>query len=164
MKTKNHSVLVGVPLVCVLLLGMSQVSATGRDRFEYDATPKVVTPPAKPKPPASKPSGPSAQNPFQPMSLVMAVGEIREVFNAAHNKDLAFYVPEASQGTVQIVVEKKFLRKPVYFVRALRPGAVVGALVPKASLDRSGFRPKNLAEEGRVQDAMRRAPIFMTVR
>ena len=161
MKTQYKGI--GVPLACVLLLGMGSLTTAARDRFEYDATPKVVTP--APKPPASKPGvKPGTGAPPQPAGLVMAVGEIREVFNAAHNKDLAFYVPEAAMGTVQIVVEKKFLRKPVYFVRALRPGVVVGGLVPKSSLDKTGFRPKNLAEEGRVQDAIRRAPMMITVR
>jgi hypothetical protein len=142
-------------------LSQAPVPCDARDRFEYDSAPEAAPVKPKPKVPAS-----SARPSTSPAAsgTVLAVGEIREVFDAASDPTLAFYVPAPGTAVVQVIIEKKFLRKPVYLVKALRPGTVSGGLVPRVSLDGSGYKPKNITEEARVQAAMKQRPITFTVR
>ncbi len=146
-------------MVTALLHSAVLPASAARDRFDYDPTPAA---PATPKTPSRKttptaPAAPKAGN-------VLAVGEVREVFDAATAPDMAFYVPETTSTIVQVIVEKKFLKKPVYFIKAIRPGTVTGGIVPKAYLDKSGFKANNILDQARAEAAIKRQPITLIVR
>jgi len=147
-----------------LLMAMLLILATasfGRDRFEYDPTPKV---PVKPGAPSGGGSVAPPSTPGKGIHAVIVVGESREVFNSASSPAMAFYIPEAAPTIAQVVVNKGLFKKPVYFVRGIRPGTAVGGLVPRALLDASGFRPNNITDAAAVQAALKANPITITVR
>lgn len=141
----------------VLLLISSTAICGARDRFVYDPTPPVPE-----KPHAS--TGSKGSSAPTGIRAVIAAGETREVFNAATAPDMAFYVPEMSPTMVQVVIQKGLFKKPVYSVRGIRPGTVTGGIVPRALLDKSGFRPNNITDAARVQAALKANPITITVR
>jgi|GEM_PF-5634723 len=133
-------------------------SGIARDRFEYDPTPK----------PSEKPRAPSTGTPAsaQPSGIkaVIAAWETREVLNSATAPGMALYMPEMNPSIVQVVIQKGWFKKPVYLVRGIRPGTVTGGIVPRALLDRDGFRPNNITDAARVQAALKAYPITITVR
>ena len=77
---------------------------------------------------------------------------------------MVFFIPASQATIVQVIVEKKFLKKPVYFVKGIRPGTVTGGLVPKAYLDKTGFKANNVLNEARAKAAIQRQPYTFTVR
>lgn len=155
MKTSITLSLRPAALAIVLAL-LSTAASTGlaRDQFVYDPAP--VAP--------GKDKGKAGRSSTSGSHAVLALGEAREVFNSASAPDMAFYIPETSPTIVQVVVEKKFMKKAVYFVKGIRPGTVTGGIVPRACLDKAGFRPNNIADEARVQAALKASPITITVR
>ena len=163
---KTRSPLLSVSLIAALgsALLLATTPSQARDRFEYDPTPVSPSGPSKSgstKSGASKSSGSSSSSTH---ATVIAVGEVREVYDAASDASLAFYIPAPGTAVAQVMIEKKFLRKPVYLVKGLRPGTVTGGLVPRASLDATGFKPKNITEEARIREALKARPITLIVR
>jgi hypothetical protein len=158
MKTATLTRISTAVLLTAVLHLTSPGMAGARDRFEYDPTPKA--------PERTKPSsgGSSSSSPASGIKAVISAGETREVFNSASAPGMAFYVPEMSPTIVQVVVEKKLFKKPVYLAKGIRPGVVTGGIVPRALLDASGFRPNNITDAARVQTAMKANPITITVR
>lgn len=147
--------LLKVSVLTALVIAAVSPTAIARDRFDFEPAP---TAPAKPKTPAKK------TTPKTDIGTVLAVGEIREVFDSTTAPDLVFYVPASQATIVQVIVEKKFLKKPVYFIKGIRPGTVTGGLVPKTYLDKTGFKANNVLDEARAKAAIQRQPYTFTVR
>jgi len=111
-------------------------------------------------PSSAFPSNPNAQY------VKLRVGEIRpaieskgSLFAAAPE---AFYLPAEAIGVVQLIVEKKGATT-TYFLKGLRKGKTVGGVVQRAWLDKSGFKPKTITDEGRIQQALKANPFYITV-
>lgn len=148
-------------LAAALLAGAGNGFAGELEKF---TTEKVVIEKKKVKVQAkSKPSVSSNPNARQ---LKLRVGEIRSVLvskgNLFRSAPNAFYLPPDALGIVQVVVEKKGFTK-TYFLKALRKGRTVGGVVARAWLDETGFRPDTVADEGRIQRAIRTTPYYIIV-
>ncbi len=147
-----------------VLLALCAAGAKDRDRFEYDPTPKKPPAATPPKRGGGSSGGGSSTAPGGSV-VTLALGEAREAYNAAGSEpEMAFYLPETNPTVAQVVIERKFLRSAVYFVKGIRPGTVTGGIVPRSCLDKAGFRPKNIAEEARIQAAIKAQPITIRVR
>lgn len=157
MKITPHSSLLKMALFSAVVTTSALPALAARDRFDFEPKPAPVAP-AKPKSPSKNPS-------TKPVAgTLLAVGEIREVFDSASAPDMVFFIPASQATIVQVIVEKKFLKKPVYFVKGIRPGTVSGGLVPKAYLDKTGFKANNVLDEARAKAAIQRQPYTFTVR
>lgn len=155
MKLSLHSTVLKTALFTATIMVTTLPALAARDRFDFEPAPSA---PAKPKTPSKK------ATPKKEEGTVLAVGEIREVFDSASAPDMVFYVPASQATIVQVIVEKKFFKKPVYFIKAIRPGTATGGLVPKAYLDKSGFKANNVLDEARAKAAIQRQPFTFTVR
>lgn len=91
-------------------------------------------------------------------------GEVREVFRSSTraNPEMAFYLPPEGVHIVQVVIETKGSQVS-YLLKALKSGRTVGGAVERQWLDRSGFQPRNTADEARIQAAVKRAPLHIEV-
>jgi hypothetical protein len=91
-------------------------------------------------------------------------GEIVQVMSCSRSArpELAFYLPREATSVVQLVVEKRGSQMN-YFLKGLASGSTVGGAVQRDWLDASGFKPRNLADEARVQAAVRRNPLYIEV-
>ena len=92
-------------------------------------------------------------------------GEIVQVMTSSHSArpELAFYLPPEATSIVQLVVEKRG-SEVNYFIKGLSSGSTVGGAVVRSWLDRSGFKPNNLADEARIQAAVKHNPLYIEVR
>lgn len=92
-------------------------------------------------------------------------GEILEVFRSSTSArpEMAFYLPPEATSIVQLVVERHG-SKMSYFLKAFGTGNTVGGAVERRWLDKQGFRPRNAADEARIQAEVRRNPLFIEVR
>ena len=92
-------------------------------------------------------------------------GQILQVLRSSRSArpEMAFYLPPEATSVVQVVVEKRGNERN-YFLKGLAHGNTVGGAVERAWLDDQGFRPRNLADEARIQAAVRRNPLFIEVR
>lgn len=92
-------------------------------------------------------------------------GEIVQVMTSSRSArpELAFYLPPEATSVVQVVVEKRGLQVN-YFLKGLASGSTVGGAVQRDWLDASGFKPRNLADEARIQAAVRHNPLYIEVR
>ncbi len=99
--------------------------------------------------------------------LNLRLGQIVEVFHgsltpADGQRELAFYLPEEARSVVQLVVETSGFKR-TYFLRAIGLGQTVGGVVERRWLDGSGNDPKSVADEARIQNAVRTAPYLIAV-
>lgn len=97
----------------------------------------------------------------------LRVGDITQVHVTetqlfGDSRETAFYVPFEGRGLVTVVVEKKPGRR-TYFIKAIAAGETVGGVVPRNTLDREGFTPKNEAEHARIQAALKAAPFIFVI-
>ena len=92
-------------------------------------------------------------------------GEIVQIMQSSRSArpEIAFYLPPEATSVVQVVVERRGSQVN-YFLKGLSPGKTVGGAVERAWLDQEGFRPRNLADEARIQAAVRRNPLHIEVR
>jgi hypothetical protein len=77
--------------------------------------------------------------------------------------ELAFYLPPEATSIVQLVVEKKGSQRN-FFVKGLKSGQTVGGAVDRGWLDSTGFKPRNMADEARIQSALKQNPLYIEVR
>lgn len=150
------------------------LSAQQRDRFEYDPTPEK-------KPAASSgssgggsrggTSGSSSSSSSsgssgvtRSSSATLAVGDVIEAYRSQGSPETALYLPATRPSVAQVVIEKKFLGAPVYFLKGISRGTVRGAIVQRSWLDKSGFAPKSDADLARIQQALRTSPFVVTVK
>ncbi|MCB1086854.1 MAG: hypothetical protein KDM63_07400 [Verrucomicrobiae bacterium] len=165
--------LCGVAAGSLLVSGLVHAE---RDRFEYDPTPE------KPKsqesgPRSSGSSSSSSGGGSRPSSgsgssaavvksgsATLAVGEVLEVHKGGGSPQTALYLPVSRPSVAQVVIEKKFLGTPVYFVKGISRGTVRGAIVERRWLDSSGFKPKSDADLARIHEAMKTHPFVVTVK
>ena len=91
-------------------------------------------------------------------------GRVVEVLSSSRSArpELAFYLPPEATSVVQLVVERKGSQNN-YFLKAIGRGKTVGGAVERAWLDREGFRPRNIADEARIQAALRSRPLHIEV-
>ncbi len=93
-------------------------------------------------------------------------GEIAQVFTFADQFGVAresFYVPLEGTRVVQLYMERQG-RTDRWYVKGLSRGRTVGGIVPRAWLDASGFRPKSVADEMRIQAAIKAKPVYIEVK
>lgn len=99
--------------------------------------------------------------------ITMRVGQVMEVFRGSFapgdgQRELAFYLPVEARSVVQLVVETKGFTR-TYFIRAVGIGDTVGGVVERRWLNTAGYDPKDAADEGRIQNAVRAAPYLISV-
>lgn len=99
--------------------------------------------------------------------LNLRLGQVIEVFHGNFaptdgQRELAFYLPEEARSVVQLVVESSGFKR-TYFLRAIGLGQTVGGVVERRWLDASGNNPKSVADEARIQSAVRAAPYLISV-
>src|SRR5438045_379238 len=92
-------------------------------------------------------------------------GEIVQVMSCPRSgrPQLAFYLPAEATSIVQVVVEKRGAEVN-YFVKGLSSGHTVGGAVQRDWLDYGGFKPRNMADEARIQGALKHNPLYIEVR
>jgi hypothetical protein len=92
-------------------------------------------------------------------------GEIVQVMTCSRSArpQLAFYLPPEATSIVQLVVEKRG-SEVNYFVKGLSSGHTVGGAVQRDWLDFGGFKPRNMADEARTQEALKHNPLYIEVR
>lgn len=135
------------------------------DVFDAGAERRVV----HEKAPASSGSGSSSRQSSAPAPrkgeyVKLRRGEIREVFHSSKGAkpEMAFYLPPEGVHVVQVVIETKGSQVS-YLLKALKPGRTVGGAVERQWLDREGFQPRNIADEARIQAAVKRSPLHIEV-
>ena len=91
-------------------------------------------------------------------------GEIVQVMTSSRSArpELAFYLPPEATSVVQLVVEKRGSEMN-YFLKGLASGSTVGGAVQREWLDAGGFKPRNPADEARIQAAVRHNPLYIEV-
>jgi hypothetical protein len=99
--------------------------------------------------------------------LQLRVGQVIEVYRGSNmpgdgQREMAFYLPVEARSVVQLVVEQRGLVK-TYFLRAVGIGDTVGGVVERRWLNSAGFDPDSLADEARIQNAVRAAPFLISV-
>ena len=97
----------------------------------------------------------------------LRVGEVQEVFHDTRTPgdgqvQLAFHLPPEAASLVQLVVETKGFTR-TYFLRARRAGETVGGVVERRWLDASGYRARDLADEARIQGAIKAQPYLIFI-
>jgi hypothetical protein len=150
------------PAILITLFLCLPLAAHAQERFDTQETVVVQKPKPKPKPqPTATPTG----NP-NVTRVSMRVGEIRPVLESKGSifspGPEAFYLPPEALGIVQLVVERKGSTTS-YFLRALKKGTTAGGVVQRSWLDKEGFKPKSITDEGRIQQALRNKPWYITV-
>ncbi len=154
-----------VPAMLAVALAMIASTADGRDRdrFEYDPTPEKK---AKSSSSSSSRSSSSSKSSVKTgvsrqSTATLKVGDVLQIFKG---KGSALYLPAAKPTVAQVVVEKKFLSSPTYFVKGVSHGSVRGAIVPRSWLDKSGFKPKSNADLARIQQVLKTNSILVIVK
>lgn len=91
-------------------------------------------------------------------------GEVREVFRSSKkaNPEMAFYLPPEGVHLVLLVIETNGSQVS-YLLKGLKSGRTVGGAVERRWLDREGFQPRNIADEARIQEAVKRTPLHIEV-
>ena len=92
-------------------------------------------------------------------------GEIIQVMSCPRNArpQLAFYLPPEATSIVQLVTEKRS-SEINYFIKGLSSGRTVGGAVQRDWLDWGGYKPRNAADESRIQAALKHNPLYIEVR
>jgi hypothetical protein len=113
----------------------------------------------------SKPSTPDRAPSHKGPTARLNRGEIVQVMTSSTSArpELAFYLPREATSIVQLVVEKRGLQRN-YFLKGLASGSTVGGAVQREWLDPSGFKPRNLADEARIQATLKHNPLYIEVR
>jgi len=130
----------------------------------FNAGPEVYH--VKKKSPSSDNSKPAPHEPaHKGPHARLAKGEIVQVLTSSRSArpELAFYLPPEATSIVQLVVEKRG-SEVNYFVKGLSSGSTVGGAVARSWLDHSGFKPNNMADEARIQAAVKHNPLYIEVR
>ena len=97
----------------------------------------------------------------------LRVGEVLEVYRGSAmlgdgQPEMAFYLPIEATSIAQLIVEREGTRR-TYFLRGISPGESVGGVVEREWLNRDGTRPRDAADEARVQNAIRGEPFLILV-
>lgn len=97
----------------------------------------------------------------------MRVGEIVQVYQGSAaigdgQDQMAFYLPPEAQSVAQLVIESRGFQR-LYFLRGLAPGETVGGVVERDWLNSDHTRPKNAADEARIQNSIRGEPFLIFV-
>lgn len=95
----------------------------------------------------------------------LRVGEVIEVFAFQDQFGVerkAFYLPIEGTRVAQVVMERQG-RTDRYYLKGRSRGRTVGGVVPRAWLDASGFKPRNMADELRIQAVVRAHPVYIVV-
>ncbi len=134
----------------------------------FDASPKVYSIQRRgPEKATSKPdhSTSTPERGRRGTTVDLHAGDIIQVLSSSSlaGPELAFYLPPEGTSIAQVVVEHRGF-KVNYFIKGLRRGSTVGGAVARSWLDRSGFRPRNEADEARIQAAVKKNPLFIEVR
>jgi hypothetical protein len=113
----------------------------------------------------SKPAPAAAGPVSSPHAIVVRPGEVVQVFAFQDSFGVpreAFYVPIEGTRVVQLFLERQG-RADHWYVKGRARGRTVGGIVPRAWLDASGFLPRSLADEVRIQAAIKAQPIYIEV-
>ena len=143
-------------LIVAVLGGASVLHA--QERFTTQET-VVVT---KPKPAGSTPSGTSTSG---SKTVRLRAGEIVEVFVFRDKLGVpreSFYVPIEGTRVVQVVMERTG-NTDRYYLKGRNKGRTAGGIVLRQWLDSSGFKPNSIADELRIQAAVKANPVYIVV-
>jgi hypothetical protein len=167
-KTKQASLAV-ITLVltafCVPNLNAQGGYDTPNKTDTFNAGPEVYhVEKKKPAPEKPKPGKPDREPTRKGPRARLHRGEIVQVMTCSRSArpELAFYLPTEATSIVQLVVEKRGSQVN-YFLKGLSSGSTVGGAVQREWLDSTGFKPRNLADEARIQAAVRRNPLYIEV-
>lgn len=110
--------------------------------------------------PGTGPTMPNAKR------IGLRVGQVIEVYRAnivpGGEREMAFYLPVEARSVVQVLVESRGVTK-TYFLKAIGMGETVGGVVERRWLNSGGFDPDTVADEARIQQAVRSAPYLISV-
>ena len=161
-------------ILSLLLLSTSLVLAAERETFQ--ATQTVVkertvtkTVPVDSKVPAKVVQNKSFNELAIPSGAKVArlsVGESKLIYTAKKRlfkAAQAFYLPPEATSVVQLIVETKG-GETNYFLKGHAPGVTLGGEVPRSWLDDSGYRPRNTADDARIQQQLKATPLYIDVR
>ena len=140
-------------LIVAVLGGASVLNA--QERFTTQET-QVVT---KPSPSSSGPSASASK------SVRLRVGEIVEVFVFRDKMGVpreSFYVPIEGTRVVQVTLERTG-NTDRYYLKGRSKGRTAGGIVLRQWLDSSGFKPRSVAHELRIQAAVKANPVYINV-
>ena len=140
-------------LIVAVLGGVSALHA--QERFTTQET--VVT-----TKPASSPSGlstPASKSVRLKVGEVVQVFEFRDKFGVPRE---SFYVPIEGTRVVQVVMERTG-NTDRYYLKGRGKGRTAGGIVLREWLDSSGFKPKSIADEVRIQAAVKANPVYINV-
>lgn len=143
-------------LIVAVLGGASALHA--QERFTTQET--VVS--TKPKTAASSASGPSAPS---SKAVRLRVGEIVQVFEFRDKFGVpreSFYVPAEGTRVVQVVMERTG-NTDRYYLKGRSKGRTAGGIVLREWLDSTGFKPRSIADELRIQAAVKANPVYINV-
>ena len=93
-------------------------------------------------------------------------GETRLVYTWVRETgrpETVFYLPAVATSVVQVIVERHGLNRKDYYLKAVGYGDTVGGVVERSWLDTEGFRARDAATEGRIQQAVRKDPWYISV-
>ena len=99
-------------------------------------------------------------------SITLRMGEMREVYRqtwSINETQYAFFLPQEATNVVKLIVETHNFTK-TYFVKAIGYGDTIGGVVERKLLDTEGFHPDNAADFARIQEALRKQPVFISVK
>lgn len=98
--------------------------------------------------------------------ISLRVGQVIEVYRAnvipGGEREMAFYLPVEARSVVQLLVESRGVNRN-YFLKAISMGETVGGVVERRWLNSAGFDPDSVADEARIQQAVRAAPYLISV-
>lgn len=96
----------------------------------------------------------------------LRLGQVVEVYRSniipGGEREMAFYLPHEARSVVQVLVESRGVTK-TYFLKAIGLGDTVGGVVERRWLNSGGFDADTLADEARIQQAVRNAPFLISV-
>ncbi|HYC72195.1 MAG TPA: hypothetical protein VEB66_13360 [Opitutaceae bacterium] len=98
--------------------------------------------------------------------ISLRLGQVVEVYRAniipGGEREMAFYLPVEARAVVQVLIESRGVTK-TYFLKAIGPGDTVGGVVERRWLNSGGFDANSVADEARIQQAVRAAPFLISV-
>lgn len=158
----NQTLLPAVILFCAAFCMPNTYGQVGYDTPNktdtFNAGPEVYH--VKKKPSSDKPGTSSHKGP----TARLRRGEIVQVMTSSRSvrPELAFYLPPEATSIVQLVVERRGSQMN-FFLKGLSSGSTVGGAVQREWLDSSGYKPRSLPDEARIQAAVRRNPLYIEV-
>jgi hypothetical protein len=149
--------LIRISIFLTLSLTLAALCNDASAADTFDASPVVHVTRERPSPASGNSTRSGAQARLRP-------GEIQAIYTAPRGSSpqMAFYLPQEGVRYIQLIIEKRG-SEVTYFAKGLRRGRTVGGAVEREWLDSSGFSPRSITDEARIQQALKRNPFYIEV-